>query len=85
MVIVEGLKLVFLVMKEVDIDNNILVLKFMEVFEKMVEGKLIKLVLFLEVVNFLGIFKGIKEVMSDDNKEVFDIKEVLNDNELLKK
>ncbi|HAU4952018.1 TPA: SPFH/Band 7/PHB domain protein, partial [Clostridioides difficile] len=77
----EGLKLVFSAMKEADIDNNILALKSMEALEKMAEGKSTKLVLPSEAVNFLGTFKGIKEVMSDDNKEVLDIKEVLNDNE----
>ncbi|HBF5991113.1 TPA: SPFH/Band 7/PHB domain protein [Clostridioides difficile] len=81
----EGLKLVFSAMKEADIDNNILALKSMEALEKMAEGKSTKLVLPSEAVNFLGTFKGIKEVMSDDNKEVLDIKEVLNDNESLKK
>ncbi|HGL6490955.1 TPA: SPFH domain-containing protein, partial [Clostridioides difficile] len=80
----EGLKLVFSAMKEADIDNNILALKSMEALEKMAEGKSTKLVLPSEAVNFLGTFKGIKEVMSDDNKEVLDIKEVLNDNESLK-
>ncbi|MFQ4438981.1 peptidase [Clostridioides difficile] len=81
----EGLKLVFSAMKEADIDNNILALKSMEALEKMAEGKSTKLVLPSEAVNFLGTFKGIKEVMSDDNKEVLDINEVLNDNESLKK
>ena len=81
----EGLKLVFSAMKEADIDNNILALKSMEALEKMAEGESTKLVLPSEAVNFLGTFKGIKEVMSDDNKEVLDIKEVLNDNESLKK
>ncbi|UUV14228.1 SPFH domain-containing protein [Clostridioides difficile] len=81
----EGLKLVFSAMKEADIDNNILALKSMEALEKMAEGKSTKLVLPSEAVNFLGTFKGIKEVMSDDNKEVLDIKEVLNNNESLKK
>ncbi|MDL0298874.1 SPFH domain-containing protein, partial [Clostridioides difficile] len=66
----EGLKLVFSAMKEADIDNNILALKSMEALEKMAEGKSTKLVLPSEAVNFLGTFKGIKEVMSDDNKEV---------------
>ncbi|HGM1554545.1 TPA: SPFH domain-containing protein [Clostridioides difficile] len=81
----EGLKLVFSAMKEADIDNNILALKSMEALEKMAEGKSTKLVLPSEAVNFLGTFKGIKEVMSDDNKEIFDVKEALGDNELLKK
>lgn len=81
----EGLKLVFSAMKESDIDNNILALKSMEALEKMAQGKSTKLVLPSEAVNFLGTFKGIKEVMSDDNKEIFDVKEVLSDNESLKK
>ncbi|EGT2204238.1 protein modulating protease activity [Clostridioides difficile] len=81
----EGLKLVFSAMKEADIDNNILALKSMEALEKMAEGKSTKLVLPSEAVNFLGTFKGIKEVMSDDNKEIFDVKEALGDNESLKK
>lgn len=81
----EGLKLVFSAMKEADIDNNILALKSMEALEKMAEGKSTKLVLPSEAVNFLGTFKGIKEVMSDDNKEIFDVKEALVDNESLKK
>lgn len=73
----EGLKLVFSAMKEADIDNNILALKSMEALEKMAEGKSTKLVLPSEAVNFLGTFKGIKEVMSDDNKEVLDRKSVV--------
>ena len=81
----EGLKLVFSAMKESDIDNNILALKSMEALEKIAEGKSTKLVLPSEAVNFLGTFKGIKEVMSDDNKDILDVKEVLGDNESLKK
>ncbi|MBY2475413.1 SPFH/Band 7/PHB domain protein [Clostridioides difficile] len=81
----EGLKLVFSAMKESDIDNNILALKSMEALEKMAEGKSTKLVLPSEAVNFLGTFKGIKEVMSDDNKDILDVKEVLGNNESLKK
>lgn len=81
----EGLKLVFSAMKESNIDNNILALKSMEALEKMAEGKSTKLVLPSEAVNFLGTFKGIKEVMSDDNKDILDVKEVLGDNDSLKK
>ncbi|MCC0701349.1 SPFH/Band 7/PHB domain protein [Clostridioides sp. ZZV15-6383] len=81
----EGLKLVFSAMKESDIDNNILALKSMEALEKMAQGKSTKLVLPSEAVNFLGTFKGIKEVMSDDNKEILDVKEVISGNESLKK
>ncbi|NMS91714.1 SPFH/Band 7/PHB domain protein [Clostridioides difficile] len=81
----EGLKLVFSAMKESDIDNNILALKSMEALEKMAEGKSTKLVLPSEAVNFLGTFKGIKEVMSDDNKEILDVKEIIDNNDSLKK
>ncbi|MGX9755173.1 SPFH domain-containing protein [Clostridioides difficile] len=81
----EGLKLVFSAMKESDIDNNILALKSMEALEKMAEGKSTKLVLPSEAVNFLGTFKGIKEVMSDDKNDVLDVKDVLSGDDSLKK
>nr|UWI51019.1 SPFH/Band 7/PHB domain protein [Clostridioides difficile] len=81
----EGLKLVFSAMKESDIDNNILALKSMEALEKMAEGKSTKLVLPSEAVNFLGTFKGIKEVMTDDKNDVLDVKDVLSGEDSLKK
>ncbi|MCC0650282.1 SPFH domain-containing protein [Clostridioides sp. ZZV15-6598] len=81
----EGLKLVFSAMKESDIDNNILALKSMEALEKMAEGKSTKLVLPSEAVNFLGTFKGIKEVMSDDKNDVLDVKDAFSGNDSLKK
>ncbi|MDB0437995.1 SPFH domain-containing protein [Clostridioides difficile] len=81
----EGLKLVFSAMKESDIDNNILALKSMEALEKMAEGKSTKLVLPSEAVNFLGTFKGIKEVMSDDKNDVLDVKDVFSGEDSLKK
>ena len=58
-------------MKEADIDDNMLALKSMEALEKVAQGKSTKLVLPSEAVNFLGTFKGIKEVLSDakDNSE----------------
>ncbi|MCC0662125.1 MULTISPECIES: SPFH domain-containing protein [unclassified Clostridioides] len=81
----EGLKLVFSAMKESDIDNNILALKSMEALEKMAEGKSTKLVLPSEAVNFLGTFKGIKEVMSDDKNDILDVKDEFSGNDSLKK
>ncbi|MCC0634415.1 MULTISPECIES: SPFH domain-containing protein [unclassified Clostridioides] len=81
----EGLKLVFSAMKESDIDNNILALKSMEALEKMAEGKSTKLVLPSEAVNFLGTFKGIKEVMSDDKNDILDVKDAFSGNDSLKK
>ena len=62
---------VFKAMKEADIDDNMLALKSMEALEKVAQGKSTKLVLPSEAVNFLGTFKGIKEVLSDakDNSE----------------
>ncbi len=64
----DGLRMVFLAMKESDIDDNILALKSMEALEKLGESKSSKLVLPSDAVNFLGTFKGIKEVLTDDNK-----------------
>lgn len=59
------IKNVFKAMKESDIDDNMLALKSMEALEKVAQGKSTKLVLPSEAVNFLGTFKGIKEVLSD--------------------
>ena len=64
----EGIKKVFKAMKDADIDDNILALKSMEALEKLGQSESSKLVLPSEAVNFLGTFKGIKEVMSDENK-----------------
>ena len=64
----EGLRLVFSAMKESNIDDNMLALKSMEALAKLAEGESTKLVLPSDTVNLLGTFKGIKEVMSDDNK-----------------
>lgn len=54
-------------MKNADIDDNMLALKSMDALEKVANGKATKLVLPSETVSLLGTFKGIKEVMSDDN------------------
>ena len=54
-------------MKDADIDDNMLALKSMEALEKVAQGKSTKLVLPSDAVNFLGTFKGIKEVMKDDD------------------
>ena len=60
------IKNVFKAMKESDIDDNMLALKSMEALEKLAESDSTKLVLPSETVNFLGSFKGIKEVLSSD-------------------
>ena len=63
------IKNVFKAMKESDIDDNMLALKSMEALEKIAESDSTKLVLPSDTVNFLGSFKGIKEVLSNDNKK----------------
>lgn len=60
------IKNVFQAMKESDIDDNMLALKSMEALEKLAESDSTKLVLPSDTVNFLGSFKGIKEVLSSD-------------------
>ena len=60
------IKNVFKAMKESDIDDNMLALKSMEALEKLAESDSTKLVLPSETINFLGSFKGIKEVLSSD-------------------
>jgi len=62
----KGLRDVFLAMKESDVDDNILALKSIEALEKVAQGNATKLVLPSDTVNFLGTFKGIKEVLSQD-------------------
>ncbi|WP_042277932.1 SPFH domain-containing protein [[Clostridium] dakarense] len=62
----KGLRAVFLAMKESNIDDNMLALKSIEALEKMADGNATKLVLPSDTVNFLGTFKGIKEVLGDD-------------------
>lgn len=61
----DGLREVFLAMKESNIDDNMLALKSMEALEKLGESPSSKLVLPSDAVNFLGTFKGIKEVLTD--------------------
>ena len=61
----DGIRSVFTAMKEANVDDNILALKSMEAIEKLGESPSSKLVLPSDAVNFLGTFKGIKEVMSD--------------------
>ena len=63
------IKNVFQAMKESDIDDKMLALKSMEALEKLAESDSTKLVLPSETVNFLGSFKGIKEVLSSDKTE----------------
>ncbi|MDU2591775.1 MAG: SPFH domain-containing protein [Paeniclostridium sordellii] len=55
-------------MKNADIDSNMLALKSMDALEKVANGNATKLVLPSETVSLLGTFKGIKEVMSDNEK-----------------
>lgn len=55
-------------MKNADIDSNMLALKSMDALEKVANGNATKLVLPSETVSLLGTFKGIKEIMSDDEK-----------------
>ena len=64
-----GLRMVFSAMKESDVDDNILALKSMEALVKLGESESSKLVLPSDAVNFLGTFKGIKEVLTDDNRK----------------
>ena len=63
------IKNVFKAMKESDIDDNMLALKSMEAIEKIAESDSTKLVLPSDTVNFLGSFKGIKEVLSNDKND----------------
>ncbi len=62
----QGLREVFLAMKESEVDDNIIALKSIEALEKVANGNATKLVLPSDTVKFLGTFKGIKEVLSDD-------------------
>lgn len=62
----KGLREVFLAMKESDVDDNIIALKSIEALEKVAQGNATKLVLPSDTVNFLGTFKGIKEVLGED-------------------
>lgn len=62
----EGLKSVFKAIKDSGVDDNILAIRSMEALEKIAESDSSKLVLPSDAINFLGTFKGIKEVMSSD-------------------
>ncbi|MEF9990717.1 MAG: SPFH domain-containing protein [Romboutsia sp.] len=64
----KGLEAVLKAMKDAEVDDNMLALKSMEALEKVAQGNATKLVLPSEAINFLGTFKGIKEVLSDDKK-----------------
>lgn len=65
----EGIRKVFAAIKESGVDNNILAIRSMEALEKIAESDSSKLVLPSDAINFLGTFKGIKEVMSDDKPQ----------------
>ena len=60
-----GTKAILLAMKEAGVTDEVLALRSMEALEKIAEGDSSKLVLPSDAINFLGTFKGIKEVMSD--------------------
>ncbi len=62
----KGLREVLSAMKESDVDERILALKSIEALEKVAQGNATKLVLPSDTVNFLGTFKGIKEVLGDN-------------------
>ncbi|WP_054738597.1 SPFH domain-containing protein [Cellulosilyticum ruminicola] len=62
----DGLRAVFAAIKESGVDDNVLAIRSMEALEKIAEGDSSKLVLPSDAINFLGTFKGIKEVMSSD-------------------
>lgn len=63
-----GMRSVFAAIKDSGVDDNILAIRSMEALEKIAEGDSSKLVLPSDAINFLGTFKGIKEVMSSDSK-----------------
>ena len=63
----DGLRAVFTAIKESGVDDNVLAIRSMEALEKIAEGESSKLVLPSDAVNFLGTFKGIKEVLSSDH------------------
>lgn len=73
----DGLRAVFTAIKESGVDDNVLAIRSMEALEKIAEGESSKLILPSDAVNFLGTFKGIKEVMSSDQPSTH-IKEVQN-------
>ncbi|MGL4343746.1 MAG: SPFH domain-containing protein [Cellulosilyticaceae bacterium] len=60
-----GITSVFTAIKNCEVDDQILAIRSMEALEKIAEGESSKLVLPSDAINFLGTFKGIKEVMSD--------------------
>lgn len=64
----DGLKAIFSAIKDSNIDDNVLAIRSMEALEKIAESDSSKLVLPSEAVNFLGSFKGIKEVLTTDKK-----------------
>lgn len=65
----DGLRAIYKAIKESNIDDNVLAIRSMEALEKIAESESSKLVLPSETVNFLGSFKGIKEILSSDKKD----------------
>ncbi len=62
----DGLRAVFAAIKDSGVDDNVLAIRSMEALEKIAESDSSKLVLPSDAINFLGTFKGIKEVLSSD-------------------
>ena len=60
----EGTKAILLAMKDAGVDDQVLALCSMEALEKVAEGDASKLIIPSDTINFLGTFKGIKEVLS---------------------
>ena len=61
----EGLKKIYLAMKESAPNDAVLAIRSMEALEKIAEGKSSKLILPSEAVSLLGSVKGIREVLKD--------------------
>ncbi|WP_058485411.1 SPFH domain-containing protein [Defluviitalea phaphyphila] len=63
----EGLKKLYMAIKESEPDQAVLAIRSMEALEKIAEGKSSKLILPSEAVSLLGSIKGIKEVLENEN------------------
>lgn len=63
----EGLKKLYMAIKESEPNEAVLAIRSMEALEKIADGQSSKLVLPSEAVSLLGSIKGIKEMLSDVN------------------
>ncbi|NLK99013.1 MAG: SPFH/Band 7/PHB domain protein [Epulopiscium sp.] len=63
----EGLKKLYMAIKESEPNEAVLAIRSMEALEKIADGQSSKLVLPSEAVSLLGSIKGIKEILSDTN------------------